>query len=107
MNGPQPWDAGLGRGDNSGSGPAAAVRRQMAAARARCVERRALVLAHEDLARALTQPPLQHAKPEDWTGYIPPATANESMNTSPARKVLVELVAEAERRAKQAREAAG
>lgn len=66
--------------------------------------RRALVLAHPDLAAKLTEPPLAHSSPEKWTGYIPQAiTCTGAINTSPVRAQLVAIVAEAERRAANAR----
>src|SRR5262245_5922729 len=36
--------------------------------------RRARVLAHPDIAKRLTELPLSYAQPEQWSGYIPPAT---------------------------------
>jgi hypothetical protein len=39
-------------------------------------QRRASVLAHPDLAARLTQPPLNYARPDQWNGYIPPATVD-------------------------------
>lgn len=35
--------------------------------------RRDLVLRHPDIARRLTEPPIGYRRPEDWTGWIPPA----------------------------------
>ena len=39
-------------------------------------QRREAVLRHEDLAKRLTQPPLNYARPDQWNGYIPPALVN-------------------------------
>lgn len=74
------------------------LRSMQEAARAECVRRRALVLAYPDLAQRLTEPPHGWTAPERWNGYIPPATWNQSPNTAPQRRALLELVAEAERR---------
>ncbi|GAA4849576.1 hypothetical protein GCM10023403_10370 [Pseudonocardia benzenivorans] len=81
--------------------------------------RRERVLAHEDLAKALTQPPLALDDPRKWTGWIPPRTDPEQtcspwcgkhhdpcsntqhrarINDSPIRAQLVEIAAEALRR---------
>ena len=69
--------------------------------------RRAAVLAHPDLAAKLTEQPLNFARPDQWTGFIPPATtADHAINPSPVRAALVAIVAEAERRARQQRGAA-
>lgn len=68
--------------------------------------RRRLVLAHEDLAKRLTEPPLAHSAPERWTGFVPPATCAGAINTSPVRAQLVAIVAEAERRARAGRKGA-
>lgn len=35
-------------------------------------DRKARVLRYPDLARRLTQPPLNYQRPEDWTGWVPP-----------------------------------
>lgn len=56
-----------------------------------CVARRARVLAHPDIAAALTRRPLSYAKPEDWNGYVPPSTWRERRNDSPQRVALIEL----------------
>lgn len=62
--------------------------------------RRTLVLRHPDLAKQLTEAPNRHTTPEDWTGYIPPATdCTGAINTTPCRPALLALVAEAEQRA--------
>jgi hypothetical protein len=106
-------------------GPRAAVLRMYKQARARSKQdsavRRARVLAHPDLARRLTDPPLRLSDPSRWSGWIPPKTLAEECcvhcagsnprppcrgcphrtraNDSPIRRQLVEIVAEALRRA--------
>ena len=60
--------------------------------------RRAAVLKHADLAARLTQPPLSYGRPDQWTGYIPPAMWAGWPNDSRRRAVLVEVAAEAWRR---------
>ena len=66
--------------------------------------RRSLVLKHPDLAERLTQPPINHTTPDHWTGYVPPeydapsVGGGQPINTSPARRALAALVAEAEAR---------
>jgi len=71
----------------------------LAAARAEagaaCRERRAAVLAHPDLAARLCQPPIGYARPDQWNGYIPPATWREQHNDSPRRAALEVLYLEA------------
>lgn len=79
--------------------------------------RRARVLAHEDLAQRLTEPPLRLSHPTKWSGWIPPRTlAQEAcghcsssdgdrrcrnwphrspVNDSPIRQQLVEIATEA------------
>lgn len=70
-------------------------------AAAECARRRAAVLRWPDLAARLTEPPIGHTTPEQWTGYIPPSHWNGAPNTAPARPALLNLVAEAERRTHQ------
>lgn len=80
------------------------IKQARAAAYAENKRRRALVLKHPDLAEQLTKPPIGHTTPEHWTGYVPPANdayglgGGQPINTSPARKALAALVAEAEAR---------
>lgn len=82
-------------------------------------ERRARVLAHPDLARRLTQPPLSYKRPEQWNGYIAPRLLAEDacsscsnysrgrcpghhvakVNDSPRRAALVAIAREAAERA--------
>lgn len=69
-------------------------------AAAECARRRAAVLRWPDLAARLTEPPISHATPDAWTGYIPPATFNGGPNTHPARRALIDLTTEAEHRAR-------
>lgn len=69
-----------------------------AEALARSKDRRARVLAHPDLAGTLTKPPLDYARADQWTGYVPPATWSGSMNDSPRRTALVMVCAEALKR---------
>lgn len=81
-------------------------------------ERRARVLSHPDLVKRLTEPPLRMTDPNRWTGWIPPRTLPADIcgracgrdhrpcsnqhaarfNTSPYRRALVEIAAEAYRR---------
>lgn len=58
--------------------------------------RRALVLRHPEVARRLTRPPLDYARPEQWTGYIPPESWNGEHNDSPRRAALLDIIAAAE-----------
>lgn len=75
--------------------------------------RRALVLRHPDLAQKLCSQLIGYSRPENWNGWIPPATVPDMSagaegpttsgpgympNDSPRRAALVALVAEAERR---------
>lgn len=84
-------------------------------------QRRARVLSYPDLARRLTEPPLDFRRPEDWNGWIPPHALETDacdrcradpgkggcrrrghtarINTSVRRAALVEISAEALRRA--------
>lgn len=60
------------------------------------------ILSHPDLAERLTQPPLDYPRPEMWNGFIPPTTCDTgALNTSPRRKALLDLAAEAHRREQQ------
>lgn len=40
--------------------------------RTRAAHRRARVLAHPDIAEALTEPPLRYTTADKWEGHIPP-----------------------------------
>lgn len=61
--------------------------------------RRELVLKHPDLRDQLVGYLIGYSKPENWNGWIPPATdAKGARNNSPRRAALIALVAEAERR---------
>ncbi len=88
------------------------VRRIRTDARRAADERRRRVLAHPDLAQRLTARPLGFQRPEQWNGYVPPASGFwgrlsrpsdvpvEVPNNSPAYFALCELgraVAERER----------
>lgn len=53
---------------------------------------RAMVLRHPDIAKRLCDPPQRYAQPEQWNGYIPPATWREQPNGSPVRRQLLEIV---------------
>lgn len=76
------------------------IKTQMANAQRAAAYRRGLVLRHPDLAARLTEPPIGHATPEIWNGYIPPTTdCTGAINTASCRPALLALVAEAERRA--------
>lgn len=78
------------------------IKHQMANAKRAAAYRRGLVLRHPDLAEQLTKPPIGHARPEIWTGYIPPATnCTGALNTAACRPALLALVEEAERRTGQ------
>jgi hypothetical protein len=52
--------------------------------------RRARVLRHPDLARRLTEPPLDYRRAEDWSGWIPPAHLEEqacsACHTDPGKR---------------------
>ena len=110
-------------GDELLGGRAAIVkawRSAVARARQASAERRARVLAHPDLARRLTEPPLALHEPARWSGWIPPrllaaqacpacnaggpawaCRGHEHLapvNDSPFRVQLVEIAAEAMRR---------
>lgn len=84
--------------------------------------RRDRVLAHPDLVKRLTEPPLNITDPYRWTGWIPPRALPEEacgaacgtehracpytqhrsmLNDSPFRRQLVEIAAEALRREQQ------
>jgi hypothetical protein len=82
------------------------LKQAIAVGRAECARRRGLVLAYPDLAKKLTEYPVSHTAPEQWTGYIPPATFNGGPNPAPTRNALLALVTEAERRTTQPRGAA-
>jgi hypothetical protein len=71
----------------------------MAASRVENERRRRMVLRYPDLAQRLTEKPLQWSAPEKWTGFVEPETWGGRPNRSPGRKVLLELIEEAERRA--------
>lgn len=82
--------------------------------KAESARRKALVMKHEDLRAALLASPLDFVRPEQWTGWVPPATVPSDgagadgagteagrgykPNTSPLRAALVAIVNEAERR---------
>jgi hypothetical protein len=59
--------------------------------RAKARSRRGRVLAHPDIAKRLTEPPMRYPTPEMWTGYIPPARCGEDKpNRSPIRRQLLD-----------------
>lgn len=61
--------------------------------REKCAERRARVLAHPDIAKRLTHPPMRYPSPEYWTGYIPgPKRGDDQPNNSPIRRQLLAIV---------------
>lgn len=75
---------------------------------ARNAHQRTAILAHPDLAKKLTEPPISLARPEQWSGYIPPAvTCTNAINPSPVRAALWAIAAEAERRTVQSRQHLG
>jgi hypothetical protein len=60
--------------------------------REQCSNRRARVLAHPDIAQRLTDRPMSYARPDQWTGYIPPyLVSGEKVNSSPIRHQLVAI----------------
>lgn len=72
----------------------------IAKAKEECAENRRRVLAHPDLAKRLTQPPIGMSSTDMWNGWIPPEKWREAHNGSPVRRALVKLmedVAHAER----------
>jgi hypothetical protein len=80
------------------------IKDQTRAAATRNTRRRATVLAHPDIAAKLTEPPMKFATPENWTGFVPPATlASGAINTSPVRPALLDLLHQAETRDSQPR----
>lgn len=71
--------------------------RQREQAHTDAAARRALVLRNPDVAARLCAPPLSYASPEQWNGFIPPATLSSgAINTTPVRTALLALVTEAE-----------
>lgn len=58
-------------------------------------EMRNLVLSYPDIAERLCERPLNHARPEQWNGYIPPAYWQEKENDSPRRAALISIYREA------------
>jgi hypothetical protein len=56
---------------------------------------RARVLRYPDLAQKLCEPPLRYARPDQWSGFIPPDTCGQQLNTSTRRGALAELAQEA------------
>jgi hypothetical protein len=81
----------------------ALFRGEKSRSKARSKERRRLVLAHEDLRKALCAPLIGYSRPENWNGWIPPESdSSGARNDSSRRAALVALVAEAERRAQAA-----
>jgi hypothetical protein len=59
---------------------------------------RDVVLAYPDLAKRLTDSPLDYERPEQWNGFVPPAEFNGVHNDSPRRAALVAIVEEARQR---------
>ena len=68
-------------------------------------QERAVVLRFPDIAAKLTEFPMSYARPEQWTGFIPPkwVTAPHGsgwvLNDSPSRAALLAIHAEAVERA--------
>lgn len=78
---------------------AAYLHQAIAAARALCDRRRAMVLAQYDLAERLTQPPINSARPDCWNGYVAPERLETGqLNPSPIRAALLGIVTEAQQR---------
>lgn len=78
------------------------IKMQMREGLAKAEARRASVLRYPDLAQKLTEQPVNCQSPEQWTGAMPPEKWRDMPNDSPLRPVLLELVAEAERRDREA-----
>ncbi|MBV7671406.1 hypothetical protein STHAL_18310 [Streptomyces halstedii] len=79
------------------------LKQTRAAAHAENKRRRTLVLRYPDLADQLKKAPHRHTTPQDWTGYIPPATdCTGAINTTPCRPALLALVAAAEQKGRAA-----
>jgi hypothetical protein len=82
------------------------------AAREQSNEQRKLVLRYPDIAARLCEAPLGYKRPEQWTGYIPPARDAESemgavpLNTSRYRTALMDILEAAAERADSERGAA-
>lgn len=80
------------------------LREAAATARAQSREQYRMVTAYPDLRDRLCQPPIGYKRPEQWTGYIPPAqlaageTGYVRLNDSPRRAALMKLVEEAAER---------
>ncbi len=85
--------------DLVGRAPVARLwRTKVSEAHTEAQQRRARVLAHPDLAERLCSSPLDYRAPEQWTGFVPPRLWGDQLNTSPQRRALVNLAAEALRR---------
>lgn len=67
-------------------------------ARDQCNANRGAVLQHADLYARLTEQPIGYARPDQWSGYIPPEQCDGSRNGSARRAALVALVEEARAR---------
>lgn len=80
--------------------------------RARNTEQRKLVLRYPDIAARLCEPPLNYARPGQWTGYIPPAFDGERpdgavpMNTSRYRAAFMVILEAAAERADSEKQSA-
>ena len=72
--------------------------------------RRGRVLAHADIARRLTDPPLCYSSPEAWSGHVPPATiegpSGPVRNTSRMRLALISILTATRERELELEEAA-
>ena len=68
-----------------------------AQAHERNVAQRALVLAHPEVARRLTDYPLALREPKCWNGFVPPELWREERNDTPQRAQLLAIIAEAQR----------
>lgn len=82
---------------------AARLKPVMDEARQTTAANRAAVLAHPDLAKKLTEPPLGYARPEQWNGFVPakltPTEDGYELNDSGRRRAFVALIEEAHARA--------
>lgn len=62
------------------------------------------VLQFPDLYARLTEPPIGYARPDQWTGFIPPELSDGAHNGSGRREALLALVTEARARLAHTRE---
>jgi hypothetical protein len=94
---PEDWKLIAARTPANPDGMVASLTSIAAAAGQECAQRRADVLAHPDLAARLVAE-LGYQRPDQWNGFIPPATFNGAPNDSPRRAALMLISAEAWKR---------